>query len=70
MADDIPTLSRAICDGRNMAEYLSLGWYWTRRVRRMQVLSGTYQAARNLRKQGVDFHVARMLLLQRRTDGR
>ena len=47
------------------ALYEFLGRSWCRKARRCAKLSGNYQAARNLRKQGVGLAVALALLTGR-----
>lgn len=45
--------------------YAWLGRAWIRAVRKRQRWAGTYQVAKNLRKQGVGLLTAKLLLLGR-----
>ncbi len=64
---DPPILRDAVCDSRmSMGDYARLGWFWARRTRRQAQQwphnGSVYQAAVNLKKQGVPLRVARLLL--------
>ena len=45
--------------------FLALGWYFHRHYQHRVLIVGAYQTAKQLRKQGVDIRVARLLVAYR-----